>query len=700
MQDCQRRVGLIVSAEIIEDPLERREQHEPRTSEYILQHVFESSDAGSCIEQLCRNEGEPATRRLLALILSVYEVDSVGTESGFEDQLIKKIVQQCVVDDGEEAIQRMLDQEGLGQVAPSHVIVEAAAKNIAERLHSWMRPVMQRGGVPHDAQEIFDRMSWLYLRMAEQIDFSKDELTFQLLRLYSRPAGSDREDHQMRVRFLQMHFSAAAHGPRTFVDIAPLREALEAIRRAYGQRCETLPRVVATDEDLLMRALLGGDETQSETPQSFLEIAGRLGLNEQEMAVVRADLLIRVQALLAIPKRRGRPRKHPVASDATAKPKGRAQKTTISTAKAGPDAQAVRGVDPEAELFEEDDQEREDESVNENSRDEFDQLKTEAVPDRDLVRTYLKEVSRWKLLKAEDEVLLSKEIEAGLFAQELLDGGSHGVLEGDGSLHEYFIDPVTGELYPQARQELQELARIGKAAKERMINSNLRLVISVAKRYQGRGMQFLDIIQEGNLGLIRALEKFDYTKGYKFSTYATWWIKQSIARGMADKARTIRLPVHVMDQLSRVLSAKKAFIADNHREPTDEELAVEVDMPTNKITELRNHARLPIALETPLSDDGTTEFGDLVEDSHAPEALIGAENSLLRGMFEEILFLLSEREADIIRMRFGFDGEPCSLDKIAQAYGLTREGIRRIEKKALLKMRGPSREAGLEKWGD
>ena len=290
----------------------------------------------------------------------------------------------------------------------------------------------------------------------------------------------------------------------------------------------------------------------------------------------------------------------------------------------------------------------------------------------DSVHTYLKSIGRTSLLTAEQEVDLAKRIEAGLYAEHKLD-----------------TEP---DLDPEYRRELTELAEDGRLAKAHMLEANLRLVISVAKRYSDRGLTLLDVVQEGNLGLIRAVEKFDYTKGYKFSTYAMWWIRQAIQRGFADSARTIRLPVHVLEMLSKLSRVERDMHQRLGREPTPEELAVELDRTPDQIEELLRTSRQPISLDSTIGEDGETSIGDLIEDVDAPEASELVDRQLMADQLRSALDALTPREATIMAMRFGlYDGNPHTLDEIGRALGLTRERIRQLEKQSLSKLRHPSR---------
>ncbi|MER6510397.1 RNA polymerase sigma factor [Nonomuraea sp. NPDC001636] len=301
----------------------------------------------------------------------------------------------------------------------------------------------------------------------------------------------------------------------------------------------------------------------------------------------------------------------------------------------------------------------------------------------DPVKDYLKQIGKVPLLNAEQEVELAKRIEAGLFAEEQLGGGE------------------TESLPVDVRAELEWIAEDGRRAKNHLLEANLRLVVSLAKRYTGRGMLFLDLIQEGNLGLIRAVEKFDYTKGYKFSTYATWWIRQAITRAMADQARTIRIPVHMVEVINKLARVQRQMLQDLGREPTPEELARELDMTPEKVVEVQKYGREPISLHTPLGEEGDSEFGDLIEDSEAIVPADAVSFTLLQEQLHSVLDTLSEREAGVVSMRFGLtDGQPKTLDEIGKVYGVTRERIRQIESKTMSKLRHPSRSQVLRDYLD
>ena len=329
-------------------------------------------------------------------------------------------------------------------------------------------------------------------------------------------------------------------------------------------------------------------------------------------------------------------------------------------------------LDPESEAFTISDVDETDEPV---------QQVVTAGATADPVKDYLKQIGKVPLLNAEQEVELAKRIEAGLFAEERLAQGKR-------------MDART-------RGDLEWIAVDGRRAKNHLLEANLRLVVSLAKRYTGRGMLFLDLIQEGNLGLIRAVEKFDYTKGYKFSTYATWWIRQAITRAMADQARTIRIPVHMVEVINKLARVQRQMLQDLGREPTPEELAKELDMTPEKVVEVQKYGREPISLHTPLGEDGDSEFGDLIEDSEAIVPADAVSFTLLQEQLDSVLDTLSDREAGVVKMRFGLtDGQPKTLDEIGKVYGVTRERIRQIESKTMSKLRHPSRSQVLRDYLD
>jgi RNA polymerase primary sigma factor len=309
----------------------------------------------------------------------------------------------------------------------------------------------------------------------------------------------------------------------------------------------------------------------------------------------------------------------------------------------------------------------------------------ELTASADSVRAYLKQIGKVPLLNAEQEVDLAKRIEAGLYASERL-----RLSEEEGE-----------KLATPMRRDLDWISRDGERAKNHLLEANLRLVVSLAKRYTGRGMAFLDLIQEGNLGLIRAVEKFDYTKGYKFSTYATWWIRQAITRAMADQARTIRIPVHMVEVINKLGRIQRELLQDLGREPTPEELAKEMDITPEKVLEIQQYAREPISLDQTIGDEGDSQLGDFIEDSEAVVAVDAVSFSLLQDQLQQVLQTLSEREAGVVRLRFGLtDGQPRTLDEIGQVYGVTRERIRQIESKTMSKLRHPSRSQVLRDYLD
>jgi RNA polymerase primary sigma factor len=300
----------------------------------------------------------------------------------------------------------------------------------------------------------------------------------------------------------------------------------------------------------------------------------------------------------------------------------------------------------------------------------------------DPVRDYLKQIGRVPLLNAEQEVDLAKRIEAGLFAETKLAAGG-AVLRADQSA------------------DLKQVAEDGRRAKDHLVEANLRLVVSLARRYAGRGVLFLDLVQEGNLGLIRGVEKFDYTKGYKFSTYATWWIRQAITRAMADQARTIRLPAHIVEVINKLARVRRQMLQDLGREPTPEELGIELDMTPERVIEVQKYGREPVSLDTPLGEDGDSEFGDLIEDSEAIQPGEAADFTMLQEQLHSVLGTLSSREAGVVSMRFGLtDGQPQTLEEVGKVYGVTRERIRQIESKTMSKLRHPSRSSLLRDYLD
>ncbi|MGY1622800.1 RNA polymerase sigma factor [Geodermatophilus sp. SYSU D00965] len=353
------------------------------------------------------------------------------------------------------------------------------------------------------------------------------------------------------------------------------------------------------------------------------------------------------------------------------------------TVVAGPDGVADAEPTPEEAAAEGGDFEWDDEEESEALRQA--RKDAELTASADSVRAYLKQIGKVALLNAEEEVDLAKRIEAGLYAAERLRQAEE---EGQ-------------KLSPQMRRDLNWIVRDGERAKNHLLEANLRLVVSLAKRYTGRGMAFLDLIQEGNLGLIRAVEKFDYTKGYKFSTYATWWIRQAITRAMADQARTIRIPVHMVEVINKLGRIQRELLQDLGREPTPEELAKEMDITPDKVLEIQQYAREPISLDQTIGDEGDSQLGDFIEDSEAVVAVDAVSFTLMQDQLTSVLQTLSEREAGVVRLRFGLtDGQPRTLDEIGQVYGVTRERIRQIESKTMSKLRHPSRSQVLRDYLD
>ncbi|ODS18533.1 RNA polymerase sigma factor [Corynebacterium diphtheriae] len=363
--------------------------------------------------------------------------------------------------------------------------------------------------------------------------------------------------------------------------------------------------------------------------------------------------------------------------------------------------------DPHLDEFDDDDEMHTDELGEDDSSDEdegssvWDEDESAALrqarkdaelsASADSVRAYLKQIGKVALLNAEQEVSLAKRIEAGLYATYRMEQMEEAFNNGD----------KEAKLTPAVKRDLRAIARDGRKAKNHLLEANLRLVVSLAKRYTGRGMAFLDLIQEGNLGLIRAVEKFDYTKGYKFSTYATWWIRQAITRAMADQARTIRIPVHMVEVINKLGRIQRELLQDLGREPTPQELAKEMDITEEKVLEIQQYAREPISLDQTIGDEGDSQLGDFIEDSEAVIAVDAVSFTLLQDQLQDVLHTLSEREAGVVKLRFGLtDGMPRTLDEIGQVYGVTRERIRQIESKTMSKLRHPSRSQVLRDYLD
>jgi RNA polymerase primary sigma factor len=435
----------------------------------------------------------------------------------------------------------------------------------------------------------------------------------------------------------------------------------------------TAERIVRSDDeasttqvdDLIQRGRSQGHLSLAELRTAFDE-AGLTPAEGRSILRELSEAGVRLANELTEPKRT--PKARTTARAATA-PKARTAKEPARAADSAPET----GGDAEAEVADTEVMTLEAETDKLVEVDLDDQ--TPAMGDS--VHTYLKSIGRTSLLTAEQEVDLAKRIEAGLFAEHKLDSmGSNGAA----GLDENF------------RRELELVAEDGRRAKAHMLEANLRLVVSVAKKYSDRGLSLLDVVQEGNLGLIRAVEKFDYTKGYKFSTYAMWWIRQAIQRGFADSARTIRLPVHVLEMLSKLSRVERDMHQRLGREPTPEELAVELDRTPDQIEELLRTSRQPISLDSTIGEDGETSIGDLIEDVDAPEASELVDRQLMAEQLRSALDALTPREATIMAMRFGlYDGNPHTLDEIGRALGLTRERIRQLEKQSLSKLRHPSR---------
>jgi RNA polymerase primary sigma factor len=438
-------------------------------------------------------------------------------------------------------------------------------------------------------------------------------------------------------------------------------------------RIATAERITRSDDeasttrvdDLIQRGRSQGHLSLAELRTAFDE-AGLTPAEGRSILRELSEAGVRLANELTEPKRSPKPR---TTARAAATPKARAAKEPERAAGSGPEP----GDDADAEIAETEVMTLEAEADKLAEVDLDDQ--TPAMGDS--VHTYLKSIGRTSLLTAEQEVDLAKRIEAGLFAEHKLD--SFG-LENSSGLDE------------NLRRELELVAEDGRRAKAHMLEANLRLVVSVAKKYSDRGLSLLDVVQEGNLGLIRAVEKFDYTKGYKFSTYAMWWIRQAIQRGFADSARTIRLPVHVLEMLSKLSRVERDMHQRLGREPTPEELAVELDRTPDQIEELLRTSRQPISLDSTIGEDGETSIGDLIEDVDAPEASELVDRQLMAEQLRSALDALTPREATIMAMRFGlYDGNPHTLDEIGRALGLTRERIRQLEKQSLSKLRHPSR---------
>ena len=442
------------------------------------------------------------------------------------------------------------------------------------------------------------------------------------------------------------------------------------------------------------------DAVTASTPIRRKAVAARPSASAQATATVSTGTATPPAPAKPAAKRASAKSRKPTISPSPGQPEGAvltavaSEGTTVAVVDAGTeglklDETVVAGKDgvvesedkPDAEgssEFELDDEE-ESEALRQARKD------AELTASADSVRAYLKQIGKVALLNAEEEVDLAKRIEAGLYGTERL-----RQVEEDGL-----------KISPQMRRDLNWIVRDGERAKNHLLEANLRLVVSLAKRYTGRGMAFLDLIQEGNLGLIRAVEKFDYTKGYKFSTYATWWIRQAITRAMADQARTIRIPVHMVEVINKLGRIQRELLQDLGREPTPEELAKEMDITPEKVLEIQQYAREPISLDQTIGDEGDSQLGDFIEDSEAVVAVDAVSFTLLQDQLQSVLATLSEREAGVVRLRFGLtDGQPRTLDEIGQVYGVTRERIRQIESKTMSKLRHPSRSQVLRDYLD
>ncbi|MFF5449193.1 RNA polymerase sigma factor [Streptomyces sp. NPDC012888] len=458
-----------------------------------------------------------------------------------------------------------------------------------------------------------------------------------------------------------LHVSAA---PATKTAAKKPRKAAAAPARTTVKKAAAPPRPI------------GARKTAAAAP------AAAAAISAQPEAASSEDGAAAVAAPAAEPKKRA-VKKTATAKKATATKKTAAKKTTAKDADADtPDLE-------NEELFENlEDETEEDPKAGQGfvlSDEDDDDAPAQTVmvagATADPVKDYLKLIGKVPLLNAEQEVELAKRIEAGLFS-------------------EYKLEEEE-DLKPAYRRELEILVEDGRRAKNHLLEANLRLVVSLAKRYTGRGMLFLDLIQEGNVGLIRAVEKFDYTKGFKFSTYATWWIRQAITRAMADQSRTIRIPVHMVEIINKLARVQRQMLQDLGREPTPEELGKELDMTPEKVIEVQKYGREPISLHTPLGEEGDSEFGDLIEDSEAVVPADAVSFTFLQEQLQSILGTLSEREAGVVSMRYGLnDGQPKTLDEIGRVYGVTRERIRQIESKTMSKLRHPSRSQVLRDYLD
>ena len=417
---------------------------------------------------------------------------------------------------------------------------------------------------------------------------------------------------------------------------------------------------------------LGVDLEAVELDAAAAQAAGPDGFDGADPDDVTADPLSAADALPTVRRNEGAPESLTVV----------AAEGTVEVALTGETVEITDSPDEAVEAASDEftwDEEEESEALRQARKD------AEMTASADSVRAYLKQIGKVALLNAEEEVDLAKRIEAGLYGTERMRLATDN--------HE--------KMALQSRRDLNWIIRDGERAKNHLLEANLRLVVSLAKRYTGRGMAFLDLIQEGNLGLIRAVEKFDYTKGYKFSTYATWWIRQAITRAMADQARTIRIPVHMVEVINKLGRIQRELLQDLGREPTPEELAKEMDITPDKVLEIQQYAREPISLDQTIGDEGDSQLGDFIEDSEAIVAVDAVSFTLLQDQLQSVLQTLSEREAGVVKLRFGLtDGQPRTLDEIGQVYGVTRERIRQIESKTMSKLRHPSRSQVLRDYLD
>jgi RNA polymerase primary sigma factor len=473
--------------------------------------------------------------------------------------------------------------------------------------------------------------------------------------------------------FVARSGTASSTGPQEAVSVKQGRRAAVAAAPSTGRRAKT-PAEPATTTTPANRA---GARTKAAAPAAKAAKA-KTAVKAAEPAVAGKPAAATAEGVAGIA----------VESDELVPPAGELAEPPVDLAtveelvgdleEAAPEIPGPAEADEESLDFVWDDEE-ESEALRQARKD------AEMTASADSVRAYLKQIGKVALLNAEEEVDLAKRIEAGLYAAE--------------RVRQY--EEHSEKISTQLRRDLRWIMRDGERAKNHLLEANLRLVVSLAKRYTGRGMAFLDLIQEGNLGLIRAVEKFDYTKGYKFSTYATWWIRQAITRAMADQARTIRIPVHMVEVINKLGRIQRELLQDLGREPTPDELAKEMDITPDKVLEIQQYAREPISLDQTIGDEGDSQLGDFIEDSEAVVAVDAVSFTLLQDQLQSVLQTLSEREAGVVKLRFGLtDGQPRTLDEIGQVYGVTRERIRQIESKTMSKLRHPSRSQVLRDYLD